>query len=237
MIKICIICFVLITILAHGQNSLSISMPVIYSSVKVKDNWTPSTSPVYQEFLNGSATGYGANVTYSFTPFFMNPTKNLKVNVGVGYFNQRFDVKRPFNYSSPLFLVFYTDYYSYHCLNLLVGINYNYELRKFYLNCGLTYNWLSSFQQVYKLYTETKQINSLNMDLGNILALTLGVKKKLTGKFLIGFDVLIPLYTTWRHDKIFNDDPATFYQPHSSIGANISFTYLLKSRLDKQPQP
>ena len=52
MINNYIICFVLMTILAHGQNSLSISMPVIYSSVKVKDNWTPSIKHRRQHIIH-----------------------------------------------------------------------------------------------------------------------------------------------------------------------------------------
>ena len=37
-----------------GQPSFSLSAPVFWGNIQVKDNWTPSTAPHYKEYRTGS---------------------------------------------------------------------------------------------------------------------------------------------------------------------------------------
>ncbi len=88
MVRLYITLLTLTTIVASGQSEISLSLPIIYGTVTVGNNWTPPTAPGYKEYLNASAIGYGANVNYLFRPGLLIKNKNLRVVVGAGYFNQ-----------------------------------------------------------------------------------------------------------------------------------------------------
>lgn len=205
---------------------------MIWSDVTVKDNWTPSTAPFYKEYLNGSAFGYGLNLNYSFQPKFLIKDKNFSVNIGLGYLVQRFDVSRPFNYYSPIEIIFYTDHYSYHCWQWTGGLTYSYPLNKYNLVANISYGQSYSFRQVYTSKSEnfSTQVNSNNMDFGKMLSLSVGVERYLGERFSLGLHFLVPIYTRWRNDKIFEDNPTTYYQPESSLGLSINVAYFLKEK-------
>ncbi|MBX2965149.1 MAG: hypothetical protein KF845_03320 [Cyclobacteriaceae bacterium] len=234
--KIIITICLLFSFTSYGQSTLSVSAPAIWSNVKVKNNWTPPTAPNYKEYLRGSAFGYGVSLNYSFQPKFIIKDKDLLINVGIGYFKQRFDIRRPFDYSSPLEPVFYTDYYSYHCLQGVIGVTYNYPIGVNYsLSGNLSYSWLRSFQQDYTPtsnhgYGHLTQTNHNQIDFGRILILSIGINRNLGDRFSLGLNLLTPVYTRWRNDRIFRDNPSTFYHPSFSIGASISATYHFKKK-------
>lgn len=221
-------CFVMCR--TSAQNSFTVSTPIIFSGVKVKDNWTPYSSPVYKEFLTGSALGYGLQVNYSFKAFFLGLGKGFNTDVGLGYFRQRFDMVRPFNYTSPVQIIYYTDHYSYECVDLSAGLTYKKILsEKYFLKLGVKYNWLKSFQQNYKPTSNfISQSNSRSIDFGSLIILSVKVNRRLSDKFSLGFATLAPIYTAWRNDKIFNDDPSTFNHPKFSLGFDFSISYLFK---------
>lgn len=237
-ITILVVC-TLTTFNSCGQSRLSVSAPVIWSEVKVKDNWTPSTAPNYKEYHNGSGAGYGINLYYSFHPKLLTNDKHFSMNIGAGYFKQRFNVTRPFDYNSPVQPVFHTDHYSYHSWHGLIGMSYNYPLKKdYFLTGNLTYNALYSFRQDYTPITYSAgtdyftQINHEKINFGKIVSLNVGLNKYLGRKFSLGLYVSAPLYTRWRNDKIFNDDPTTYYHPKFSLGTYLSASY----RINKKSQ-
>jgi hypothetical protein len=217
----------------YGQGSLTLSTPVIYNSVKLTNNWSPPTAVNRTNQFNGTSLGYGVSLNYTFRPTFLIKNQHLLLNVGAGYFKQRFDLRRPFDYTSPLKPIFYTDNYSYHCWQWSGGITYNYSLKKLYFLSGdLSYSWLSSFRQDYTPtsnygYGNLTQINRNQVDFGNILILAIGLNRNLGNNVSIGFSVLSPLYTRWRNDKIFRDDTSEFSHPKFGIGSSIRATYRL----------
>lgn len=221
---------------SYGQNSFTFSVPAIYSSVEVPNNWSPPTAINRQNRFDGTSLGYGVNLNYSFWPSFLTRNRYLLLNIGVGYFKQRFDLQRPFDYVSPLQPIFYTDFYSYHCWQLSAGLTYNHPLSEHYFLSGnLSYNWLNSFRQEYTPtsnhgYGELTQVNNNRIDFGNNLMLTIGLSRRLANKYSLGLNVLVPLYIRWRNDKIFKDDPTKYFNPKFSLGLSMSVAYYLDSK-------
>ena len=222
----------LFSFVSYGQSSLSISIPTIWSNVKVKDNFTPPTAVGgYKEYLEGSAFGYGVNLNYSFHPRFIINDKRFSVNVGVGYFKQRFDIRRPFDYNSPFEPLFHTDYYSYDCWQASIGLSYTYAFNnKYFLLANLSYNTLQSFRQEYKPLTGNasmfpKQENHHQTDFGKSLPLSVGLNRYFGKHFSLGIYIVAPVYTRWRNDKIFKDDPAEFSHPKFSLGTSVNIAY------------
>ena len=107
-----------------GQSSISFSAPFIFNSVNFKNNWSPPTAINRRDYFNGTATAYGTNLTFSFRPKYIVKNENITLTIGMGYLRQRFDIERPFNYDSPLEPIFYTDHYSYHCFQAIIGVRY-----------------------------------------------------------------------------------------------------------------
>src|SRR5258706_858677 len=219
-----------------GQGSLTLSIPVIYHTVNVTNNWSPPTAGNRNDKFYGSSVGYGAGLNYSFRPSFFIKNSHILLNMGVGYFQEQFGIKRPFDYNSPIYLIFYTNSYSYQCWQLSGGVTYNYPFsKKYFLSGNLTYSWLNSFRQYYTPtynagFGDFTQMNNKPIDVGNMLTLSIGMNRNLSNRFSLGLSVLIPVYIRWRNDKIFGDDPSTFYSPKFSLGSNISIAYRLKTK-------
>lgn len=225
--KSIIVIFILFSFVSYGQKSFSVFVPTIWNDVKVKDNWTPSTAPNYKEYLEGSAFGYGINLNYSFQPGFIIKDKHFSLNVGVGYFKQKFNVTRPFDYSSPFEPIYRTDYYSYDCWQASIGLTYTYTFnKKYFLLASLSYVTLQSFKQEYTpLNGFSTQENSNQIDFGKILPLSVGLNRYLGNQFSLGLNIVAPFYTRWRNDRIFRDDSSTFSKPDFSLGASVNMTY------------
>jgi len=229
----------LLSYTGYCQSSITLSTPVIYSRVEVANNWSPSTAINRKNQFDGTALGYGVNLNYSFRPTFIIKDKHILVNVGVGYFQQRFDIKRPFDYNSFINIIYYTDYYVYHCLNLSVGLSYNFPLGKnYFLTCNVSYFQQNSFRQDYtptyssynRGFDGFTQTNKNQIDFGKMLNLSIGINKDLGNRFSIGLSALIPVYIRWRNDTIFKDDPSTYYSPKFSLGSSISIAYHFKTK-------
>jgi hypothetical protein len=228
----------LISLATYGQSSFSLSVPIIFSIVEAPNNWNPSTTINRQNLFKGQAIGSGVNLSYSFLPTFIIKNKKISINLGVGYFKQRFDLERPFDYVSPAQPIFYTNYYSYSCLQYSAGVSYKYSLsQRYFLTGNLSYNWFNSFQQEYTptysivgtgYFTQT---NNNQIDFGNTLVFSVGFNRSLGNRFSFGINIIAPLYVSWRNDKIFKDDPSKFFNPKFSLGSNISIAYLLNRKL------
>ena len=216
--------------LANAQSSLSISAPTIWSNIKVKDNWTPPTAPHYKKYRGGSAFGYGVNLNYSFQPKFIIKDKHFSINVGAGYFKQRFDIRRPFNYNSGIYIIYRTDNYSYHCWQWAGGLTYSYPINKYALTANVSYSQLYSFRQEYSPTSgDPGQVNKHKIDFAKMLSFSLGIQRNIGNEISIEVNVLLP-YSRWRNDEIFDDDPLTFSKPTFSIGTSISIAYHFKKK-------
>ena len=228
MIRICTIFFTLTSTLTFAQSELSFSFPVIYSTVKVKDNWTPPTAPFYKEYLEGSAIGYGILINYSFRPGLLIRNKNFRLTLGTGYFGQTFNLTRPFNYDTFLLIGLVTENYTYHCLQVSPGLAYRHALNNRYTLSGhLSYNWLYSFKQTYTPAAErfATQTNRSQFGFASLGLLSIGVERMIGERVAIGASIMVPLYTKWRNDEIFDDDPTTFFQPEFSLGGSLHVVY------------
>ena len=221
---------------AYGQSILSVSVTTIWSDVEVKNNWSPPTAFDRKDYFDGTSLGTAINLNYSFHPTLLIKNRNILMNIGVGYFNQRFNVKRPFDYNSPLRPVFYTDNYIYSGLQWILGLSYCYPIKeKYFLKSNLSYTWMRSFRQDYTPtsnygYGQLTQVNRNQIDFGNILLPAIGLNRNLGDKFAIGLSVLAPVYIRWRNDKIFKDDSSSFSHPKFSFGFSISSTYFIKRK-------
>lgn len=235
-----IVCLAYLTIISStvsGQSGFTLSIPVIYSKVELLNNWSPSTAINRQNQFDGTSIGTAINLNYSLHPTLLIKDKNILMNIGVGYFNQRFYVRRPFDYNSPLQPIFYTDNYVYHGFQGILGLSYRYTLgKKYFLLANLSYSWMRSFRQDYTPtsnygYGELTQINRNQIDFGNMLLLAVGLNRNMGDKFALRLNVLAPIYTRWRNDKIFKDDTSTFSHPKLSLGISIAVAYNLKSKV------
>jgi hypothetical protein len=219
-----------VSFVSKGQSSLSLSFPMIWSDVKVKDNWTPPTAPNYKEYREGSAFGYGITLSYSFQPRFIIKDKHFFFDIGTGYFSQKFEIRRPFDYVSMFDLIYRTEYYIYRNWLWTAGLTYNYQIkRRIILVTKASYIGLHSFRQEYTPTSgDLTQKNKKNIDFGEMLTINVGLDKKLGNRFLAGIHISLPVYTRWRNDVVFKDDPSTFSQPNFSLGAVVRIQYLLK---------
>ena len=152
----------------------------------------------------------------------------------MGYLKQRFNIERPFNYDSPLQPIFYTDHYSYHCFQDIIGLGYKYPLKdKFSLAANASYSWLKTFRQNYTPrsnhgYGKLTQTNNLQLDFGHVIMFELGAQRQSGNKFSVGLNILAPIYMRWRNDIIFNDNPSEFSNPKLSLGFSLITKYRIE---------
>ena len=226
--------FTLLSLSSYGQSHISVSAQNIWGSTKVKDNWTPSTAPAYKE-LSGSYLGKGVNIAYVFHPKLLIRDTNFSVNIGMGFFNQRFDMRRPFNYNTTLLIVIHSHDYIYKSWQGLLGLSYKYRLKKYFVSGSALYNIFQSYEQEYipdasNTSVFPKEVHNTNIDFGKMLTLNVGLNRYLGDKFSLGLSIITPVYTRWRNDEIFDDNPETFFRPESSLGFSINAAYHLKKK-------
>lgn len=202
-----------------AQNSISISTPFIFNVVEITDNFGP------HQQIGGNAFGYGVNFKCNFRPNILRLNKNLSFKVGVGYFRQQFNLERPFHFDSPIQILYYTDNYSYDNLQWILGLAYKNPLKqKNYLNIELLYNGLNSFRQKYNTSSggsaQESQIESDRYNYGCIITISTGLQKDIGDdkRYSVGLNLIMPIYTKWRKDSIFDDDPTEYCHPKFSLG-------------------
>lgn len=215
----------------YGQKSISLSTPAIWSTFQVPNNYDPPTAVHRTSHFDGTAAGHGLNLTYSFKAPILIKSEHLQFNIGGGYFKQRFDIIRPFDYVSPLYPAYYTHHYSYYNLQGILGVTYNHSIGKnWFLSGNVSYNWLYTFRQEYTPtsnggYGKLTQVNKDYKDFGSMLNISAGINRKFGTKLSLGVHILAPLHTRWRNDRIFKEDPNTTYSPKSSFGTELSIRY------------
>ena len=208
------------------KNSICISTPVI---------WTHAEALFFSlgnpRYSGGTTTNYGINLQYSRSIY-----KNFSGQIGVGYFNQSFNIERPVRYEDATSTnrLYYTQSYSYDNLHLIVGINYakNIVNTSYIANAGISYNYLHSYRQKYVIYktTGTQQINHKSMPLGDIINLNFGLERYIGKEFSIKISGIFSLYTKWRNDETFfksqySDDSQQAAINKYSIGTAFSVNY------------
>lgn len=217
------------TIIVNAQsknekvNTVGISIPVI---------WNNSEATYYalgnRKEPSGKGTSYGININHSRTLY-----KNLYGIVGIGYFKQSFNIKRPFSFASPTEPLFRTEFYYYNNLHWFIGLGYRKIINeKFILNSKINYNYFHSFRQKYIVNKEFKtwQVNKKSISLGQMINLNLGLEENINNKFSIGVDAIFPLFAKWNNDEIFfkydySNDTQQIARNKFSIGIAISCYY------------
>ncbi len=189
--------------------------------------------------ITGEAFSSGFNLNYSRTIY-----KNFFARVGVGLFNQRFEIVRPFDFDQTggalTKILFSTKYYSYSTLNYSGGIGYNWDLKKYKLRLIGLYNLFTTYKQEFRsdasdIFTSTyghtnPQIRKDKYTFGHSVFMQLAIKRNLGKNFGIELSAVLPLYTKWKKDEIFKEDTNAFYSPDASLGGAFSFIYQFNSK-------
>ena len=207
------------------KSSIGVSIPVIWNN----------SEGVYYSLGNrktptGNAVSYGININYN-----RNIYKNVFGIVGVGYYEQAFGIRRPFDFTSPDSTkpLVHTKAYSYNTLHFLIGIGYRLKLNKtLFVDGILTYNCYNSFRQKYKQeYIQNyNQITRKTWSIGNTINMNIGVERQVSKRISVNTDLFLPIRTHWNNDEIFykyiySDDTQIIARNKFSIGAIISCKY------------
>jgi hypothetical protein len=213
-----------------NSNKIGLSIPIV---------WNNSNGVYYslgsRKEPSGNALSYGINVNYSLFVY-----QDWFLIGGGGYFKQRFDIQRPFQYrapngSEPLVS---TTKYSYQTFQFLLGVGYQHYFRgKWGVTGQLSYNHYNSYKQKYKQdYAPGKNEDfKKSFVLGNMVNLELRCERYVNQRVSVGSSILVPLHTNWKDDNIFNkydyaNDTQITAKNKLSIGANFSFYYHLKNK-------
>lgn len=207
------------------NNQLGISIPVI---------WNNSEATFYQlgspKYSSGNAISHGINLNYSRDVY-----KNFFGIIGMGYFKQLFNIKRPFDYKTsdgtkPLV---YTKYYFYNNIYWLVGVGYQREFSKnFYIKGTISYNSYSSYSQRYaqEYSPGINEIYKKSLSIGSSINLNMVVEKNITNRISVGPGVVLPIYTKWNNDEIFiknyySSEEQQIARNKLSVGIVVSCNY------------
>ena len=210
-----------------SDNQIGLSIPIIWNTTEIYNIYSGARA----DYISGSAVSYGININYLQKIF-----KSIYVTGGIGYYNQRFGIKRPFDFNGDTItnLGYYTEHYAYSSINWFVGIGYRHWLNATYsLSGSIALNSYHTFSQKYTPnafsgYEYKKyQVEKRNYSLGKSLNLNAGVNRKISQKLLAGVELVIPVYTNWKKDRIFRENENEFYNSNFSMGTNICIKYNL----------
>ncbi len=175
-------------------------------------------------------------------------TRNVFAIVGLGYFNQRFGIKRGFDFYEPnstTGLFYTTNRYSYSCVNYFGGLGFRTQLEKkrgkiIKTNSDLRFsaivNIYNTYQQEFKhdfganfLGNPNPQIRKNSYQYGTSIQLMAGILRPVYKNFKIGIDIAVPAYNRLKKDEIFREDPQKLHGVNISIGTSINLIYDLKN--------
>jgi len=212
----------------NSSNKLGFLIPIV---------WNNSNGVYYslgrRKEPSGNAASYGININYSHFVY-----KNFFVIGGVGYYRQRFNIQRPFQYrtpdgSEPLVS---TTNYSYHNIHFLLGVGYQKNINEKWAVTGqLYYNIYNTYKQKYEQgYAPGKnEVYKKNFMLGKMINLDMRCERYINNRVSLGAAIVLPVYTHWNDDTIFYkydyaNDTQIAAETKFSLGANLSFYYKLK---------
>lgn len=212
---------------SRANEQIGLSIPIIWNNTEIFNVYSGARA----KFISGSAVSLGVNFNYSRNIF-----KNIFFVGGIGYYKQNFGIVRPFDFNGDTTTKYgyHTKKYSYGNINSIIGLRYNHELNRNYSLCGsLLFNGLYSIHQKYIPISLTNyaikkyQVESNSFSFGRMLNLNLGANRKISKKLSVGVDLVLPLYTRFRKDRIFQENANEFYHSKFSIGTNISIKHNL----------
>lgn len=183
-------------------NAIGVSVPIIWNN----------SNGIFYSLGNriepsGKALSYGISVNYYRTIY-----KNWFASVGVGYFNQSFNISRKFDFDGDpaTNLLYNTKKYNYHCALFTMGLGYHFIANdKFKLSANAAYNLLNSFEQQYTPTSysgaelKKTQTNNNNFNIGSMVNVSVGFDYAVSKRISIGADVVFPIITKWNNDEIF----------------------------------
>jgi hypothetical protein len=183
--------------------------------------FTNSINSIATYKLTIKGTSWGVNTAYKI-PF----KNNFRFKAGLGYYrysfteivstHQSFGVgdRRVIDYPTTLSIILGTDKYWYNTLSLNIGIEKYFTLTQgLQMTSGITVKNYFTFSQRYRLPYDNSFIppalkiendyrTSVNRYFGLGVDFRIGLLKKI-GKVNIGPSTTIPIYDTWKQDKIF----------------------------------
>lgn len=222
-------------VLKGKKNKVSVSVPFLWSRYEVTNLYG-----IYgaDKQSSGESWSNGVNTTYSRKIF-----RGLFVTAGIGYFKQNFDFSksripnggsfrisnsRPFDYISPVSLLFSTKSYSYTNYHFILGIGYNYPISaKLDIEGSITYNQMNTYKQKYypDNVSYAPQVSRLHYLFSKSFVISVGGEWKLNPKISTGINVIIPLSIKYRKDSIFKENTSEYFMPKSSLGISLSINY------------
>lgn len=187
----------------------------------------------------GKAWSNGTNVNYSF-----GLRKNVFASIGIGYFNQRFDIHRGFNFYEPnvvTSLFYTTKNYAYKSINYFGGIGYQLKIKKGKVlpvnseaRVSIIGSFYNTFQQEFDNggyhdpYYGNPEIRKRSYKYGSSIQLRGGIVRSVYKRFKIGIDLILPIYSRLRKDEIFKENTTEYHGINFSIGTSINLIYNLK---------
>ena len=235
--------FILLLLYTHSRSQqtriseIGISQLFIWNRTTIHDIYSGSRTAG----RNGDSWRVGTNVNYSFSL-----SKNFYATVGAGYYNQRFNIHRGFDFHEPNVVsgIFYTTKnYAYKSLLYFGGLGYrihitptrkatfpaNSEIRLMVL-----YNAFSTFRQEFRhnfddnfLGNPNPMVRKTNYHFGSSITVKGGLLCPLSKKIKAGVDLVLPVYNRWRKDFIFKENPDDYYGADFSIGMSLNLIYNL----------
>ncbi len=218
---------------------LSISQLFLWNKTTIYDVYSGARAAD----KSGNALSYGTNASYSF-----GLGKKLFATLSLGYFNQRFGIKRGFDFYEPNVVtgLFYTTKsYSYKSLNYFGGIGYQVKIKRVNrkilpVNSEVRFyaivNFYNSFQQEFQHDFEwnlfenpNPQIRQRSYHYGTSFYLKGGIVRPVYEKLKIGIDMVVPVYNRLRKDEIFRESTSEYHGINLSIGTSINLIYTLKN--------
>lgn len=195
-------------------NQIGISTPFI---------WSHSEASFYSlgalKHPSGKDMNYGIALNYSRSIY-----NRFFGIIGIGYFNQRFSIQRPFNYVTPdnTKPLIATKYYAYYNIYWMAGVGYKQILTKDLAVKGvISYNNYNSYRQRYaqEYYPGINEVYKKNIPIGYMINLNAGIEKNITKRISVGTGIVLPLQIHWNNDNIFINN---FYSPsEQQIASNI----------------
>lgn len=211
----------------------------------VRFDWYPTFSKPADyisstDYISMKGSSFGLNANYKI-PI----TASIILKPGIGYYqysftniekeNSRFGkaVGRDIDFSSPLFIYFFTDKYRYHTITANVGLEKTFDLKRdFQFTTGVNLNNYFSISEYYHLRENpggSKDYKThKNRYFGSSVYISIGFLKKFDG-FRIGPSFILPLFDTWKTDAVFprETDSGSRNKWLRGVGAGISLNYSL----------
>jgi hypothetical protein len=207
------------------NEQIGLSIPIIWNNTEIFNVYSGARA----KYISGSSVSYGININYSRNIF-----KSIFLIGGIGYYSQNFGIQRPFDFNGDTVtnLLYYTKRYTYSNINWLTGVGYRYMLNKKYTLAGsAVFNGFYTLQQKYSpdatCYSCIKkyQVEKRSYIFGQSFNLNIGASRLLNQKLSIGADLVLPVYTRWRKDKIFRENENEFYNSKFNIGTSLLIKY------------